>query len=83
MLQDEDIDDETQLISEWLKYIGMVGYMDFEKYIKLPSKLINNIVALKVAESLKQNILTLQETKDKEERKKLNSNILELQAFFK
>lgn len=76
-------DPETKSVMDWIGYVDTVGYCSYEEFLGLPSKLINQVIVIRTAENLRKHKEELMETKDVEVRKKLNSNIDKLEAFFK
>lgn len=77
----EDI--EVISILDWVRYIDQVGYVDYSKFLKLPSCLTNYVIAIRTADAIKQNYNELSSVKDKDVRKKLNNNIQQLEEFFR
>lgn len=61
-----------------------MGYIDYENFLKLPSRITSYIIAIRVSESLKKAKKELDEAdiKDIKTRKKLSNTIYNLEAFF-
>lgn len=76
-------DDEVSSLVEWVSYCDNIGYIDYERYLQLPSDITNYIIAIRVGQQLKADILALDGNKDRESRKKLSDNINKNEAFFR
>lgn len=60
-----------------------MGYISPDDFLKLSPRLVNYTFMIRAADNLRQYKEQLMGTKDRDQRKKLEADIIELEALFK
>lgn len=78
----DSLTQNEQNIVEWVRYTDAIGPIAFDEFMKLPAQFITTVFMIRAAENLKQLIEQKRDAKDRDQRKKLDTYIREIEAIF-
>lgn len=73
---------EEAMTLSWIRFVEAMGFIEIGQFAKMPSRLVNTVIAIKRADQLIELKESYVSTTDTAEKQNIFNNIADLEKFF-